>query len=229
MNQAGSSHLSQDTGSTQNQIPEAARGLCWGGFFLNWIWAIGNHTLIGLLALVPVIGIVMPFVLLFKGREWAWKNKKWKSVEHFNSVQRKWSIFGLIFTILIPILGIVTAIFIPNYVRYQAKAQQSEAKIALMTVYASEKAYMVEYGAFNPDLAAVGIDPKSFGRYQIGFAQSGPEFAKNCADCVASGTSFKAVAFGNIGSEGRLDVWTIDQDGKLVNVVDGTKSGNGSP
>lgn len=224
MNQAGSSNMAQGSEYTQNQIPEAARGLCWGGFFLNWIWAIGNHTWIGLLALVPVIGVVMPFVLLFKGREWAWKNKKWKSVEHFNSVQRKWSIFGLIFALIIPVLGIVTAIFVPNYMRYQAKAQQSEAKIALVALYAGEKAYMVEYGKFTSDLSATGIDAKSFGRYQIGFAQSGPEFAKNCADCVASKTSFKAVAFGNIGSQGRLDVWTIDQDRNLVNVVDGTGS-----
>ena len=73
-------------------VPEGVKGWSWGAFFLNWIWAIGNKTWIGLLCLVPIVGFVMAFVLGFKGREWAWKNARWDSLEHFNRVQRLWSI-----------------------------------------------------------------------------------------------------------------------------------------
>lgn len=71
--------------------PPGVIGWSWGAFFLNWIWAIGNKTWIGLLALVPYVGIFMANFLGIKGREKAWQNKRWESVDHFNRVQRAWS------------------------------------------------------------------------------------------------------------------------------------------
>lgn len=81
-------------------IPDGVKGWSWGALFLNVIWAIGNKTWIGLLAFVPVLGLPVPFILGFKGREWAWKNKKWDSVEHFNRVQRQWSVWGVVFAVV---------------------------------------------------------------------------------------------------------------------------------
>ncbi|MBI2771165.1 MAG: hypothetical protein HYX47_16190 [Burkholderiales bacterium] len=68
----------------------------WGAFFLNWIWGIGNNTWIALLMFVPFANMVMPFVLGAKGSAWAWRNKKWDSVEHFRRVQRKWAVWSLV-------------------------------------------------------------------------------------------------------------------------------------
>ena len=80
--------------------PPNASGLCWGGFFFGWIWAIFNRTWFGLFGLIPLLNVPVAFVLLFKGRDWAWRNKRWESVERFNEVQRKWSIAGLVFVLL---------------------------------------------------------------------------------------------------------------------------------
>jgi hypothetical protein len=63
-------------------IPDGIKGWSWGAFLLSGIWAIGNKTWIGLLAFVPYFGILMAFVLGFKGREWAWENNQWDSVEN---------------------------------------------------------------------------------------------------------------------------------------------------
>ena len=63
---------------------------------LNWIWGIGNNTFIALLMFVPVVNFVMPFVLGIKGSAWAWRNKRWESVEQFKDVQRKWAKWGAI-------------------------------------------------------------------------------------------------------------------------------------
>ena len=63
---------------------------------MNWIWAIGNKTYIGLLCFVPYVGSVVAIWLGVKGRELAWQNKRWDSLEHFNQVQRRWSMWGLI-------------------------------------------------------------------------------------------------------------------------------------
>ena len=44
----------QKAPSTEKNIPDGVRGWSWGAFLLNWIWAIGNKTWIGLLALILV-------------------------------------------------------------------------------------------------------------------------------------------------------------------------------
>lgn len=94
-------------------IPEGIRGWSWGAFLLNWIWAIGNNTWIGLLSLVPYLGFIMAVILGFKGREWAWRNKHWDSIEHFQRVQKRWSFWGLLICVGGAILGVVAAIVIP--------------------------------------------------------------------------------------------------------------------
>lgn len=94
-------------------IPEGVKGWSWGAFLLNWIWAIGNRTWIGLLALIPYVGFIMAFILGFKGREWAWKNKEWESVEQFNRVQKKWSFWGVILVVIGAIIGILVVITVP--------------------------------------------------------------------------------------------------------------------
>lgn len=93
--------------------PEGVRGWSWGAFILSWIWAIGNSTWIGLLALLPYIGFIVAIYLGIKGRELAWRNKRWDSLEHFNRVQRSWSKWSLILIVGAMLLGIIAAIAIP--------------------------------------------------------------------------------------------------------------------
>ena len=100
------------------KIPEGVKGWSWGAFLFNWIWAIGNKTWIGLIALVPYVGFVMAIILGIKGREWAWRNKRWDSVEHFQRVQRRWSFWGLLLFIGVMGVGILAAIAIPAYQDY---------------------------------------------------------------------------------------------------------------
>ncbi|MEO6173328.1 MAG: SHOCT domain-containing protein [Arenimonas sp.] len=93
-----------------DDFPPGIKGWSWGAFLLNWIWAIFNRTWIGLLALIPFVNIFMIFVLGFKGREWAWKNNKWDSVEHFNRVQRKWSQWAVWLTLASIALAVLISI-----------------------------------------------------------------------------------------------------------------------
>lgn len=99
-------------------IPEGVKGWSWGAFLLNWIWAIGNKTWIGFLVLIPVINIFMVFVLGFKGREWAWKNKTWRDLEHFNQVQRKWNIAGFIVLAIALPLGFAVGYLQENHASF---------------------------------------------------------------------------------------------------------------
>lgn len=96
--------------SSSIPLPESIKGWSWGAFWLSWIWAIFNKTWIGLLALIPLVNLIMMVVLGLKGREWAWKNKTWSSVEHFNSVQRRWSIAGWIVMVASLLFGITIGV-----------------------------------------------------------------------------------------------------------------------
>lgn len=110
----------------RNAIPAGVKGWSWGAFMLSWIWAIGNRTWIGLLALVPLLGLFVSIWLGIKGREMAWKNKRWDNVEHFRRVQRAWSYWGL--GLLVFKLVVCLAVAVPTYHDYVAKARAAQAK-----------------------------------------------------------------------------------------------------
>jgi hypothetical protein len=90
-------------------VPREIQGWNWGAFLLTWIWGIGNNVLIALLMLVPLVNIVMWFVLGAKGTEWAWRNKRWDSVEHFQRVQREWTKWGVIIALASFVLAAIFA------------------------------------------------------------------------------------------------------------------------
>jgi zinc-ribbon domain len=81
-------------------LPPQLYGWNWGAFFLSWIWGIGNSTMIAFLTWIPLVNFVMIFILGAKGNEWAWQNKRWKSIEHFKKVQKLWAVWGFILFVL---------------------------------------------------------------------------------------------------------------------------------
>lgn len=110
-------------GGSDTIPPPGVKGWSWGAFLLNWIWAIGNKTWIGLLCFIPYLGFVFSIYLGIKGRELAWRNKHWDSLEHFNRVQRKWSVWALILIVGVAAIGILAAIAIPAYQQYVIRAR----------------------------------------------------------------------------------------------------------
>lgn len=109
-------------GGSNIEIPAGVKGWSWGAFFLNWIWAVSNRTWIGLLCFIPYIGIVISFYLGFKGRELAWRNKRWDSFEHFQRVQKRWSFWGVTLVLGAMVIGILAAIALPAYQSYVRRA-----------------------------------------------------------------------------------------------------------
>ncbi|WP_018248808.1 cytochrome c oxidase assembly factor Coa1 family protein [Orenia marismortui] len=76
-------------------VPKDIKKWNWGAFFLSFIWGIAHRVYFSLLFFVPLLGFIVPFILGFKGNEWAWKKEDWESVEEFRRSQKKWSRAGI--------------------------------------------------------------------------------------------------------------------------------------
>ncbi|MFH0920501.1 MAG: zinc ribbon domain-containing protein [Fibrobacterota bacterium] len=92
------------------ELPAEAKKLSWGAFWFGWIWGLFNGTYIALLTLL--LPFIFNVILLIKGRQWAWENKKWDSAADFERVQRLWGIWGWILTLAAIVFCVIGVIFI---------------------------------------------------------------------------------------------------------------------
>jgi hypothetical protein len=71
-------------------IPPEINGWNWGAAFLGFWWGIYYRVWIMFITFVPLVGGIWWIVMGIKGSEWAWRQNKWQSVEHFKRAQKKW-------------------------------------------------------------------------------------------------------------------------------------------
>jgi type IV pilus assembly protein PilA len=72
--------------------------------------------------------------------------------------------------VVVAIIGILSAIAIPNFKTYQAKAKTSEAKIQLASIYQAEIAIQSDFDSFATCLTDAGyIAPTEGNYYALGF------------------------------------------------------------
>jgi prepilin-type N-terminal cleavage/methylation domain-containing protein len=75
--------------------------------------------------------------------------------------------------IVVAIIGILAAIAIPNFQKYQAKARQKEAQILLSNLYTAEISNRGEHGTFTSCLSNAGFTPEGTRRYYaVGFSST---------------------------------------------------------
>ena len=128
--------------------------------------------------------------------------KKLKWLSHNRFIPGNDQGFTLIeLMVVVGIIGILVSIAAPNFQRYQSKARQSEAKIALSAIYSGEKAFYSEYAAHIGDFGAIGYTPEGIKRmYSIGWA----------AVWAGSVTGFPTLAstVGSFARTGYPSTWT---------------------
>ena len=67
--------------------------------------------------------------------------------------------------IVVAIIGILAAIAIPNFIRFQARSKQSEAKANLKALFGAEKAFFQEKDRFASVVLDAGFTPERNNRY----------------------------------------------------------------
>ena len=104
--------------------------------------------------------------------------------------------------IVVAIIGILAAIAIPNFLKFQCKAKQSEAKTGLKAIYTTQLAYSGEFGTYLNLLDLTnygGLDNKTV---------SGTKFYDYL---ITGGINFGGTAIDTktkINSAGTSDSWT---------------------
>jgi type IV pilus assembly protein PilA len=73
--------------------------------------------------------------------------------------------------IVVAIIGLLAAIGIPQYAKFQAKARQSEAKGHMTALYTAEESFKAEWNGYSSNLNSIGFGVTGSGlRYTAGFA-----------------------------------------------------------
>src|SRR4051812_31187696 len=75
--------------------------------------------------------------------------------------------------IVVAIIGILAAIAVPNFVRFQAKSRQAEARADLAAIYTAEKAFQQEWREYFGVLVEAGYRMEGRFLYNHGFVGDG--------------------------------------------------------
>jgi type IV pilus assembly protein PilA len=121
--------------------------------------------------------------------------------------------------IVVAIIGILAAIAVPNFVKFQCRSKQSEAKGNLKALYVAEEAYRAESDTYasvntiNAGNVSAGISNL------IGFVPKGGK-TRYSYDATGDATTFLATADAPAPSiADQQDTWTIDQGNLLTNTA----------
>ena len=66
---------------------------------------------------------------------------------------------------VVAIMGLLASVAIPNFIKYQGRSKQSEAKTTLKGYFIAQRSYAAEAGTYTEKLTAVGFAPERGNRY----------------------------------------------------------------
>ena len=68
--------------------------------------------------------------------------------------------------IVVAVIGVLAALAIPNYIRFQARSKQSEVKGNLRAAFTTERAYYQEHSTYTSCTKKLGFAPERGNRYR---------------------------------------------------------------
>ncbi|HTO97784.1 MAG TPA: prepilin-type N-terminal cleavage/methylation domain-containing protein [Myxococcales bacterium] len=94
--------------------------------------------------------------------------------------------------IVVAIIGILAAIAIPNFIKFQARSKQSEAKANLKAVFTAQKAFFQEKDRFSSLTGEVGFEPERNNRYAY-FLNATGTFEDRTNSTITQATTYSGV------------------------------------
>ncbi|HET9157107.1 MAG TPA: prepilin-type N-terminal cleavage/methylation domain-containing protein, partial [Myxococcaceae bacterium] len=99
-------------------------------------------------------------------------------------LQRGFTLIELM--IVVAIIGILAAIAIPNFIKFQARSKQSEAKSNLKAIFSGQKSLFGERDLYSPDINVIGFSPERGNRYAYRNGTAGNWQGRAAAGIVAA-------------------------------------------
>ena len=121
--------------------------------------------------------------------------------------------------IVVAIIGILAAIAIPNFLRFQLKAKSSEGKTNLAAIRTAEESYYSEFGVYvsaaasptlinnNQKTAFANAAGANAGFDRLGWSPEGFVFFNYAIGSNAGFSQFTATAMADIDADGTVQVW----------------------
>ena len=137
--------------------------------------------------------------------------------------------------IVLAIIGLLAAISIPRFMRFQIRAKQSEVKSNLKAAFEAERAYFGEYSTYA-SMATAGFAPEGGNRYTYSSgldtinSQVPPGITHPPAGVgeTVTATTFLISANSNLDTDAFMDVWVINGANALSNLNDDVTNSNPS-
>lgn len=126
--------------------------------------------------------------------------------------------------IVVAIIGILSAVAVPNFRKYQAKSRSSEAKVQLAAAFTAEQAFYGDFGIYHTCLSYMGYDPDFESQqrfYSVGFVSAPSAVISTWGNAVNAGLSETACPEAGTFVEGAVDGTT-----GIVNTAAGQPGGN---
>lgn len=99
--------------------------------------------------------------------------------------------------IVVAIIGLLSAIGVPQYQKFQARSRQSEAKAALGALYSAEQSFIAEWNLYSIDLRNIGFGVTGTNlRYKTGFNVA------TCTGYVTTGGAPPETGANNVSTQG---------------------------
>jgi type IV pilus assembly protein PilA len=79
--------------------------------------------------------------------------------------------------VVVAIIGLLSAVAIPNFKKFQARAKTSEAKFQLSAVYTAQQSFFSDHNLYHVCLRYMGFDPSgeaAYRYYNVGFGSGAP-------------------------------------------------------
>jgi type IV pilus assembly protein PilA len=121
--------------------------------------------------------------------------------------------------IVVAIIGILAAIAIPNFIRYQAQSKQGEAKTNLKAVFTGQKKRFADRDSYSTIISDVGFAPERGNRYAYMLEKACAAMELRTGAAALPGASFCGVdadqyrfagAGGKAYPAGAAVAWTLD-------------------
>ena len=134
--------------------------------------------------------------------------------------------------IVVAIIGILAAIAIPNFLRFQLKAKSAEGKTNLAAIRTAEESYFAEYGQYvssDPSPPALNNNTKTNfshavsqdGFDRLGWEPEGQVYFSYNAEINTQGDEFTAAAYADIDNDGDNQYWGYAKGGEDAKAFDG--------